>query len=758
MKNLIRIGIVGLVLLASLLPCLTISGTASATGPDFGLWSFLNTSADSTQNISCVNWFDNSNFDWLIEPYGSSPIDFHTPLADILHTAGKDVILRTWWWDDTNFSVGNKSWTDLYNSMIGSHTLYNQAVSDVVTEINDNGVSNLYAITLGEEEPLAGYWGNVSAINISKFVAVHNQMYSDIKVLYPTLRIFANVDIIYLTDGEMATLHYDGLINGYYSAPYLMKAWLSRMVALGGAETYCIIYGTSNLYTDMLPSFVGVTYQMALSAGVPHLGWWAYNGSASPSKEILFNNWSSCSNPEDVNCSANYKNEILGILDGTVFDGQVGNSSDDAWAYGDDSSFTSTDTDYYVHSDDTVSSAKGAGFRFQNVSIPLSANITTSYIATTAYAGQKMYGNISAHKTSSSPNFVTSPYVYNATSRARTTAEVFWNVTFPAVSYTWTVSPSILPVIQEMSNLSRPQVFPLTMFVLGRTDIYNGSDFDGISDDTVPVGGLGMLLHIEYQTSPVAQTKPATVINGTAATLNGRVYSDGGIASQGRFFYGTSATYSGNSSLAGSMNMADTFTYTLGSLNKGQHYHFMASLNNSLGMGNGSDATFITYPDEPNTVTVVAINSTALTVSFVKGTGAVSTGITRKAGSYPANPADGTIAYLGAGATFDDTGLTASTAYYYRGWSLASDGGLTATSLTYGQGFGTTDATPAPPASIGGTMGTIVVIVLSMLIILMLLGYSISEYNRNGFNENTKVAIAGIITIIMAESILIAFF
>jgi hypothetical protein len=104
----------------------------------------------------------------------------------------------------------------------------------------------------------------------------------------------------------------------------------------------------------------------------------------------------------------------------------------------------------------------------------------------------------------------------------------------------------------------------------------------------------------------------------------------------------------------------------------------------------------------------------------------------------------------------------ANTGYHFTSWNDSSIANpRTDTSVLINKSVTANfvaNAPPAPPASIGGTMGTIVVIVFGMVVILMLMGYTYSEYQRQGFTEGAKVAILGIITIVIAESILIAFF
>lgn len=748
--------------MASLLPCLTISPVSATGNVSYGMIEYCTPTAqyyDYANYSTNVNWYIDSNFDWILYP--SNPLVVNN-FSSLMYAGGKDVILECYFFNQGNFSTYDLTWTDLYNSLLGNQSYYNEAMGYLTTTIDNQGDSNIYAFTISEEEPCVGYNWNASLYNISKFTTVHNQMYADLKVLYPTLKIFPNIHIDEFTNGELTALTKDGLVDDSYGFDIqgVINPWFTRMMTYGGNETYCIVHASGSMDTGaalggVTPAMVGVTEKNAAVLGVPHLGWYAFNGSTD-SKSVLFNTWTASSNPNDPNSAQAYKNEILNILNGVTYSAQIITGNDDAWEMKDKSEFHNNTATWAVGSTGGDWYTYGSGFRFQNVSIPLSANITQSYLSVYANGAYDLVGQIYGEKNISPVDYNTIKYIY--TNRTQTTSFVNWSATLDSTD-NWSTSVLTTAITQEISNLGRAATFNMNMMVLGIVDAAYNNDSSGYSYEGL--AKAASVIHIEYQTSPQAQTKTATVINGTAATLNGRIYSDGGLTTQGRFYYGTSSAYTSNSSLAGSMSMADTFTTTLTGLAKGKHYHYMASANNSLGQGNGSDATFITYPDEPNTLTAVAINDSALTVSFNKGTGATVTAITRKAGSYPANPADGAVVYFDTGTTFDDTGLSASTGYYYRGWSLASDGGLLSMSLTYGEGNGSTDATPVPPAtpaSIGGTMGTIVVIVFGLIVILMLMGYSYSEYQRQGFTEGAKVAVIGIITIVIAESILIAFF
>lgn len=77
--------------------------------------------------------------------------------------------------------------------------------------------------------------------------------------------------------------------------------------------------------------------------------------------------------------------------------------------------------------------------------------------------------------------------------------------------------------------------------------------------------------------------------------------------------------------------------------------------------------------------------------------------------------------------------------------------------LEYGC-YGCTQPTPNVISTFGNLAGLVASLVISFLIIALLLGIAVREGMNNGWNEGTKVAIAGIIGIIIIETIVIAFF
>ena len=104
-----------------------------------------------------------------------------------------------------------------------------------------------------------------------------------------------------------------------------------------------------------------------------------------------------------------------------------------------------------------------------------------------------------------------------------------------------------------------------------------------------------------------------------------------------------------------------------------------------------------TKPEAPTDLVATAYNVTQINLSWTIGDGANYTRIQRSTGSYPISISDGTNVYNGTGASCSDTGLSASTTYYYRAWSYAN-GSIQKWSVDYASASTTT-------SSGGGTSG-----------------------------------------------------
>jgi hypothetical protein len=175
---------------------------------------------------------------------------------------------------------------------------------------------------------------------------------------------------------------------------------------------------------------------------------------------------------------------------------------------------------------------------------------------------------------------------------------------------------------------------------------------------------------------PTMVTDPADNITGTTARLWGHIGNDGGASTGARFVWGDTTSYGSASDwTADSYYTGQSFYYDITSLTKGKTYHFRIEGHNSAGYGYGSDTVFTTKPDAPTSFTATAVSSSQINLSWTKGSGAYYTMIRRSTTGYPTSPTDGTQVYYDTGTSYNDTGLTAGTTYYYSAWSRAYEEG-----------------------------------------------------------------------------------
>ncbi len=116
------------------------------------------------------------------------------------------------------------------------------------------------------------------------------------------------------------------------------------------------------------------------------------------------------------------------------------------------------------------------------------------------------------------------------------------------------------------------------------------------------------------------ETKAASSVTQTAATLNATVNPNGGEVGECKFEYGTSGSYGSSvpcASLPGSGTSAVAVSASVTGLAANTTYHFRISATNTGGTSKGSDATFKTLPNAPTVVSEAAsaVAQTAATLN-----------------------------------------------------------------------------------------------------------------------------------------------
>lgn len=188
---------------------------------------------------------------------------------------------------------------------------------------------------------------------------------------------------------------------------------------------------------------------------------------------------------------------------------------------------------------------------------------------------------------------------------------------------------------------------------------------------------IGVSASTALALSPSVETKAASGITETGATLNGLV-NPNGLETKFYFEYGTTVSYGSKTAevSAGSGSSSVEKSQAVGSLTKNTTYHFRIVASNSSGTSFGADQAFTTVgPPEGLTINpetfasgeeatlkgLVDPNGQATTYQFEYGT---SSGT--YTGKVPASPASAGSGYLALPVSAKVTGLSPGTKYFYR--------------------------------------------------------------------------------------------
>ncbi len=203
---------------------------------------------------------------------------------------------------------------------------------------------------------------------------------------------------------------------------------------------------------------------------------------------------------------------------------------------------------------------------------------------------------------------------------------------------------------------------------------------------------------------PTVETKAASPVTQTSATLNATVNPNGGTVSDCHFEYGTTNAYGSSascSSLPGSGTSPVAVSAAVTGLTANTTYHFRISATNPGGTSKGSDETFTTLSNAPTVETkaasAVTQTSATLNATVNPNGGTVSDchfeyGTTNAYGSSAtcsSLPGSGTSPVAVSASV---TGLTANTTYHFR-ISATNPGG---TSKGSDQTFTTLTSLPTP--------------------------------------------------------------
>jgi hypothetical protein len=317
---------------------------------------------------------------------------------------------------------------------------------------------------------------------------------------------------------------------------------------------------------------------------------------------------------------------------------------------------------------------KSAGMRFTNITIPSYGTIAAAHITMT---GQDDFYHLSSvdiygEQSNAAAVFSTMFGRLDFEGRANTTAKVDWD-NIHALLNEVVDSPDIKTIVSELvSDYSGLSSANIVFKYIGVSDWGRFYQWDGSTTKCAQ-------LHIEYTISATISTISSSMVEETTTTVGGNVTAmgSGNITSYG-VQYGLSGSYGLWCNTTATKTAIFSYYCYLGTntsaLNEGTLYYYRAwAYDNVMGYSYGSQSTFLTKPIEPNTLNLVTMNSTAISYTFNKGTGAVYTYIRYKDGSYPANITDGTETYNGTGTSGTQGSLTDAHTYYFRAWSWVSN-------------------------------------------------------------------------------------
>jgi hypothetical protein len=224
----------------------------------------------------------------------------------------------------------------------------------------------------------------------------------------------------------------------------------------------------------------------------------------------------------------------------------------------------------------------------------------------------------------------------------------------------------------------------------------------------------GSELYFDTIDNPSVLTQAAINVAATTGRIRAYVPDDGGddcevmwvwVAEGGGAPYADFAAVvaeagSANVTATGTYNTGDYPYYDLSGLAVSTTYWFCAAITNDASTQYGTPLYFTTSSGVNAPSSFKAIPSgTSISLLWVKSAGADYTYINYKVGSYPTGTGDGTNIYNGVESTYQLTGLTSGTTYYFMAWGLSG--------ATYSADNITVMSTTLPYVTTGGELPTL---------------------------------------------------
>lgn len=320
--------------------------------------------------------------------------------------------------------------------------------------------------------------------------------------------------------------------------------------------------------------------------------------------------------------------------------------------------------------DSTKQVGSGTG-SFSTSITGLAAGVTYYIRSYATNAAGTSYGAVTTQTTATAAPTVTTGAVTNITT---TTATVAGNVTDDhgaAVStrgICYAVTPNPTTANDKVASGSGEGPFSSNLTGLSPNTLYYARAY---ATNSVGTSYGSQTSFTTLQGTPEVITGLASSVTKNSATCAGEVVDDNGSAvTEAGIVYSINANPTIANNKVTTSSGVGVFSENLTGLAVATEYHYRAYAINAEGVSYGEDKTFTTTPAGPTALTVTVTGKTTADVSWVKGSGADTTLVRRRPGSYPVSITDGNSIYSGAGNSTTDTGLDPGTTYYYKAWSL----------------------------------------------------------------------------------------
>ena len=337
------------------------------------------------------------------------------------------------------------------------------------------------------------------------------------------------------------------------------------------------------------------------------------------------------------------------------------------------------------------------GYFYFTVSLPSSAVMMSANLSLTVnQINFGLGGSCTVHVTGGMPTYPHNPLVIGDFLYTQYSMVDYGSLT---ISSTGTKNISLNAA--GLSNISKTTT---TKFVvMANTDFHNTPPAFGALEDFSICTGSKLIITYSASAVPTVTTQAETSIGTDSVTLNGYLDNDNGNEScLWRFSYGTSSgSYGTSTTWTGAIKTGDSFNKGITGLTSNTMYYYRAEVQNDIGQGNGSERSFRTVTvlsfSAPTMLFASSESGSEILLTWSAGYATYGTMLRYKTGAYPSGTGDGTQIYNGPLTSYEHTGLTPGTTYYYRAWGVDSVGNYT---TNYAQVLETTPVTSTTNTSV----------------------------------------------------------